>query len=122
MLAVDEKNVTMPMRYPLPEACTDGTVLDPSADIHCRPIPAFERSGPREDGNTLTVDSIALYHYVLKSMEDFKIKIARGGGDKFKRDESYFNKIDRCLFCSRYDVHFFLHRCRSTVHVHAIHE
>lgn len=89
---MDDRNETMPGRYPLPEACTDGTVEDPAEDIQCRPIPAFAKN--KED--PLTVDNIALYHYVLKSMEDFQIKISRGGGDTFDRDENYFYRVDRC--------------------------
>jgi hypothetical protein len=93
MLAVDERNITMPARWPPPEACSDGTVANPSQDIHCRPIPAFAKD--KEDTESITIESIALFHYVIKSLEDFQIKIRRGGGDKFNRDETYFRKTDK---------------------------
>jgi hypothetical protein len=81
----------MAPRFPLPESCTNGSVPLASADIHCRPVPAFRKA----KNEPRSVDHIALYHYVLRSMEDFKIKIERGGGDSFKRDENYFYRIDR---------------------------
>lgn len=81
----------MAPRQEIPKSCTNGAVAVPSQDIHCRPVPAFrkEKSEPR------SVDHIALYHYVLRSRQDFEIKMERGGGDSFKRDSGYFERIDR---------------------------
>lgn len=40
-------------------------------------------------------DKIAIYHYISKSKEDFKNKLARGAGvPNFKRDEAWFNMIE----------------------------
>ena len=89
--AVDEHGFTMAPREEIPRSCTNGTVALPSQDIHCRPVPAFRKAKdePR------SVVHIALYHYVLRSKEDFAIKMERGGGDSFKRDPSYFDRTDR---------------------------
>lgn len=86
----------MPPRYPPPEVCSNGVIPLPSNDIHCRAVPHVKK-GKRDPRS---VDRIALYHYVLRSKEDYNIKIERGGGDRKGREShymEYLKKIDRCV-------------------------
>ena len=59
------------------------------AALRCRPIPEVRnRRG--------TVSDIAVFHYIIKSKEDYMAKMARGGGAGNFRKWSLYDKVDRC--------------------------
>ena len=82
---VDEKGDPVPYR--------DGP---PDESAHCEPTdidrPACRRQPGKNHPKNKTVDHIAIFHYVTKSKEDFRIKINRRKSG-FKRDWKYFRQV-----------------------------
>ena len=78
----------MPWRYPIPTACTDGTIQNPNLNLDCRPLPHVQK-------RPASVDHIALFHYITRSKEDFERKVARGGGGGKHRNWGHFNRVQK---------------------------
>lgn len=89
--SVDEHYNPMPWRYDLPAACTDGTIVEPDKELDCRPVPHVQK-------RPASADSIAVFHYITKSREDFELKSARGGGGGSHRTWEHFNRVQKCVF------------------------
>eukprot|EP00798_Chlamydomonas_sp_ICE-L_P025182 gene25182-10819_t len=43
----------------------------------------------------MSINRLAIYHYVTKSLEDFQAKMSRGGGAGIKRSLDYFLAIQQ---------------------------
>lgn len=87
--SVDEHRRPMPWRYPIPTACTDGTIQNPNVNLDCRPLPHMQK-------RPASVDHIALFHYITRSREDFERKVERGGGGGKHRNWGHFNRVQKC--------------------------
>eukprot|EP00892_Ulva_mutabilis_P011573 jgi/Ulvmu1/8789/UM048_0044.1 len=81
-------------KYP-PAVSTSGSPLSPAAlttngnGEFCSPMPAMQSTPP-------SVASVALFHYITKSREDFGRKRRRGAGDsRLKRAWAEFDDISR---------------------------
>ena len=85
---VDENKKIIPWRYPLPKACTDGTLVEPKRELDCRPVPHVQK-------RPATVEDIAVFHYITKSEEDFERKSVRGGGGGSHRTWDHFNRVQK---------------------------
>lgn len=66
-------------------------------DMDDPPRDCFLWSAPTLESHKRSVDKLALFHYAVKSREDFRIKHQRGGGGNSPaRDEAFFQKVARC--------------------------
>lgn len=90
MRTVQENFAEMPWRYdpecgPLPFYATY------EERVECRPLPEVQ-AWPA------TVDKIAVYHFIVKSEEDFNAKIERGSGGGTHRSWKDFTDVAECAF------------------------
>lgn len=85
MRTVQENLEPMPWRYdpkcdPLPEDASY------EQQVECRPLPDVQ-AWPA------TTDKIAVYHFIVKSEQDFDLKVERGSGGGTHRSWEDFYKV-----------------------------
>ena len=93
MRAVDEDFEPIPWRYvpecsPLPKSATY------QERVHCRPLPNVQGRSVGTSG--VKAQHIAVYHFIVKSEEDFRMKVERGGGGGTHRKWDTFTELERC--------------------------
>lgn len=94
MRAVDEDFVPMPWRYdpkcgPLPDSATYEEIVE------CRPLPDVQAAPVGPAG--MKAQHIAVYHFIVKSEEDFRMKVERGGGGGSHRKWDEFIDMQGCV-------------------------
>lgn len=82
--AVDENGHALEWRKTPKEGCDEKDTVTEA----CRRVPHKYQTEYR------TVEHIALFHYAVKSGEDFRIKLNRGNG--FTRNWKFFRATDKC--------------------------
>ena len=71
-----------------------------SANVQrCQAVPGFQASA------SASARHIALLHFVVRSKEDFAIKMARRGGNGGQKTWEFFNAINRCCIDVDLDHH-----------------
>lgn len=89
MQTVQENLEPIPWRYhphctPLPSTASY------EEHVACRPMPEVQAWPP-------VADKIAVYHFIVKSEEDFRLKVKRGSGGGTHRSWEHFQEIVKCV-------------------------
>ena len=100
---VQRKQIVFGVTYPFIKAKTNHCLIvsrdnATSVDESFRNFPLIGPPGDRSPSTTQkdpTVNRLALFHFQIKSLEDFQKKMTTGGGDGSCKDEQYFRLIDR---------------------------
>lgn len=90
-MPVNEKRIPIPFRYGGP-----GSKCTPQSDGPLEPC-ALHHGSDLNGNPGVSVDKLALFHYVTRSKEDFAIKMARKGGNRGPKTWHFFDAIQRCV-------------------------